>query len=84
MIYRYATEYSDYGLETTSFNTFKYPDLSTMSGETKRAWTWVIGTGVINGVSSDGYYYLYPSRSIQRSEFASTINRIQSNSGRWT
>lgn len=83
MIYRFATSYDSYSLPTTSFEAEQYPDYYTMSGETKTAWGWAIRTGTIKGDLSGGFYYLRPSDYIQRAEFASIVNRIQTNSGKW-
>lgn len=83
MFYRFATQYADYSLPTSTYTLTDYPEVYSMTGEIYWAWDWAISSGLILGVPEDGYYHLYPSRNITRAEFASIVNRLQSYSGEW-
>lgn len=83
IIYRFATEYMEFGLTLTSYNQSNYPEISTMSGETLQAWNWAIRAKVVTGTASGDKYYLYPNNTITRAEYAAMINRLLGNAGVW-
>ena len=82
MMYRYANK-RNYKFTQKSINTWDYPDLSTMSGETYNAWLWGLKIGLVDGYLEGTYYYLNGAYTLTRMQAAKFINSLQGLSGNW-